>query len=72
MVTIIKPKMALARLTNDSIASDNKPTESVTYQASVLSVMVITATAMDAHSKRLGVKKRVGKSEIILVFADWT
>jgi hypothetical protein len=45
MVTIISAKMALARFTNDSIASDSKPTESVMYQASVLSVMVTMATS---------------------------
>src|SRR3990167_11053538 len=55
MVTIIRAKIALAKLTNDSIASDNSPTESVTYQASVLSVMVITATPTEAHSSRCGV-----------------
>jgi hypothetical protein len=66
MVTIIKAKMALAKFTKDSIASDSKPTESVTYQASVLSAMVMRATAIDAPSSRFGVKRRVGKSEIML------
>jgi len=51
MVTIISAKMALARFTNDSIASDSKPTEPVMYQARVLSVIVMRATATDAHSK---------------------
>jgi len=60
MVTISKPKMALARFTSDSIASDNKPTESVMYQASVLSVMVMMATTTEASSRRCGVKNRSG------------
>ena len=55
-VTMIKPKMALAKLTKDSIASANKPTESVKYQASVLSVMVIKATTTEAQSRRWGVR----------------
>ena len=50
--------MALARLTSDSIASESRPTESVTYQARVLSVMVIRATTTEAMSRRWGVKKR--------------
>ena len=53
---MVKPNMALARLTNDSIASDNKPTESVMYQAQVLRPMVIKATMMEAHSNCRGVK----------------
>src|SRR5450830_429000 len=60
MVTINKPKIALARLTSDSIASESKPTESVMYQASVLSVMVMMATTTEASSRRCGVKKRSG------------
>ena len=64
MVTISKANKALARLTKDSIASDSKPTESVMYQASVLSTMVVTATAMEAHSKCFGVRKRVGRVAI--------
>ena len=65
MVTIINAKMALARLTNDSIASDNKPTESVTQQAKVFSVMVVTATATEAQSNRFGVRKRTGGDDIM-------
>ena len=57
--------MALARFTSDSIASDSRPTESVMYQASVLSVIVISATAIDAQSRRFGVRKRAGSSPII-------
>jgi hypothetical protein len=34
--------------------------------------MVVMATPMEAHSNRLGVKKRVGNSEIILVFSYLT
>ena len=60
MVTMTSAKIALARLTNDSIASDNKPTESVMYQASVLSVIVTMAAATEAHSSRCGVRKRLG------------
>ena len=48
------------------------PTESVTYQASVLSVMVVMATPMEVHSNRLGVKKRVGSSDIMLALSCWT
>ena len=55
MVTIIKPKMALARLTNDSIASDSKPTESVSHQAKVFRPIVTKATTTEAHSMRVGV-----------------
>jgi len=44
-----KPKTALAKLTKDSMASDNKPTESVIHQAKVLRVMVMMATTNDAH-----------------------
>ena len=53
-VTIIKPNTALAKLTTDSIASDNKPTESVRTHAKVLSAMVMHATTTDAHNKPLG------------------
>jgi len=48
--------MALAKLTTDSIASDNKPTESVNHHAKVFSAMVMIATHTDAHNKRCGVK----------------
>jgi hypothetical protein len=53
-VTITKPKIALAKLTKDSMASDNKPTESVIHQAKVLSVMVTMATTTEAHIKVRG------------------
>jgi hypothetical protein len=36
----------------------------VTYQASVFNAMVMTATAIEAHSNRFGVKKRIGNNEI--------
>ena len=55
MVTIIKPNTALARLTSDSIASDSKPTESVSHQARVFRPIVISATKTEAHSMRVGV-----------------
>jgi hypothetical protein len=48
-LTITKPKMALAKLTKDSMASDSKPTESVIHQAKVLSAMVMMATTIEAH-----------------------
>jgi len=50
------PNMALAKLTNDSIASDSKPTESVMYQALVFKPMVMTATTTEAISRRCGVR----------------
>jgi hypothetical protein len=53
-VTIIKPKIALAKLTKDSMASDSKPTESVINQAPVLRPMVMTATTTEAHNKVRG------------------
>jgi hypothetical protein len=46
--------MALAKFTNDSMASDNKPTESVMYQAKVFITIVMIATTTDAQSKVLG------------------
>ena len=58
MVTITSPKMALARLTKDSIASDSRPTDPVTYQARVLRVMVTAATTTDAINRRRGVSRR--------------
>jgi hypothetical protein len=53
-VTITKANMALAKFTNDSMASDNKPTESVMYQAKVFITIVMMATTTDAQSKVLG------------------
>src|SRR6218665_7960 len=52
--------MAPARFTNDSIASDSRPTEPVTCQASVLSTMVTSATATEAHSRWRGLSQRRG------------
>ena len=66
MVTIISAKMALARLTNDSMASDSSPTESVMYQASVLSVMVMMATTTDAHNRALADGRRKVGPEIFI------
>jgi hypothetical protein len=54
-VTIIKPNTALAKLTTDSIASESKPTESVSHHAKVLSAMVTMATTTDTPSKPCGV-----------------
>jgi hypothetical protein len=59
-----KPKMALAKLTTDSMASDNKPTESVSHHAKVLSAMVQTATTTEAHIKVRG--DQAGSFEIML------
>ncbi len=59
MVTITSPNTALARFTNDSIASDSRPTESVITQASVFSAIVTTATTIDAINRRRGVSKRI-------------
>ncbi len=58
MVTITKPKIALARFTSDSIASDSSPTESVMSQAPVFSAMVMRATTTEAMSRRRGVSRR--------------
>ena len=55
MPTISSANTALARFTSDSIASDSSPTESVSFQASVLSAIVRQAAPTDAHSRRLGV-----------------
>lgn len=60
--------MAPAKFTDDSIASDNNPTESVTYQARVLSAMVVTAIAMEAHSNRLGVNHPTGNLQLHCAF----
>ena len=43
---------AATRLTNDSAASDSRPTDPVRSQAAVLSPMVATAAAMESHAKR--------------------
>src|SRR5918993_1060291 len=55
MRTIRSAKAALARLTMDSIASDNSPTESVSHQARNFNAIVTVATAMDARSRTCGV-----------------
>ena len=39
------------------MASDSRPTEPVTYQASVLSAMVTTATQTDVQSRLRGVSQ---------------
>ena len=54
IVTIIRANTAPARLTKDSMASDSRPTEPVTYQARVLRMMVRTAAAADIQSRVLG------------------
>jgi hypothetical protein len=43
--------------------SGSKPTESVTWHASVLGVMLAEATAIAALSKSLGVSRRVGSKK---------
>ena len=52
-VTIANAKMAEARFTKDSMASESRPTESVTHQAAVLSAIVTTAVAMESLSRVL-------------------
>ena len=47
--------MALAKLTKDSIASDNNPTESVIHHAQVFMAMVMMATTTEARNRPLGV-----------------
>ena len=54
-VTITKPNTALAKFTTDSMASDSKPTESVSHQANVLRAMVIQATTTETPKSALGV-----------------
>jgi uncharacterized protein (DUF362 family) len=46
------------------MASDNKPTESVSHHAKVLSAMVQTATTTEAHIKVRG--DQAGSFEIML------
>jgi hypothetical protein len=46
--------MAVDKFPHDSMASDNRPTESVMYQAKVFITMVMMATTTDAHSSVLG------------------
>jgi len=70
MVTIIKPNTALAKLTTDSMASDSKPTESVRYQAKVLSAIVIMATTTEAHNRPLG-ENHLDKVFIGAVWREW-
>lgn len=41
---------AATRLTTDSAASDNSPTDPVTHQATTLSAMVTIAVATDSHA----------------------
>ena len=48
IVTIASANSADARLTNDSIASDSRPTEPVIHHASDLIAMVATAVATDS------------------------
>ena len=57
IVTIIRPKMALARLTSDSMASESRPTESVSHQAPVFRPMVTSATTTETSSRRWGVSQ---------------
>jgi hypothetical protein len=47
-VTIASAKIAPARLTTDSIASDSRPTEPVSHQAPVFSTIVASATATES------------------------
>ena len=54
-MTISNPKTALAKLTTDSMASDSKPTESVSHHARVFKAIVTTATATEVHNRPWGV-----------------
>src|SRR6266508_810469 len=45
-------RIAVARLTNDSIASERSPIEPVTAHAETLSAIVATAAHAEAHAKR--------------------
>lgn len=48
MVTMASAKIAPARLTSDSIASDSRPTDPVSHHAPVFSAMVASAAAMES------------------------
>ncbi len=50
MVSIVSATDAPARLTNDSIASESRPTEPVSKYAAPFSVIVATAAAMESHA----------------------
>ena len=50
IVTIASAKSADARLTNDSIASERRPTEPVTHHAAVFRTMATTAVATERRS----------------------
>ena len=58
MVTMASANMAPARLTKDSSASDSRPTEPVSHQASVLSTMVSSATTIDNRKRLRGCIQR--------------
>jgi hypothetical protein len=70
MVTITSAKMALARLTNDSIASDKRPTEPVRYQASVFSAMVTKATTTDTMRSRGCERQAVSAGDMACIVAQ--
>jgi hypothetical protein len=46
-VTMASANIAPARLTTDSMASDNRPTDPVSHHAPVFNAIVATATAID-------------------------
>ncbi|GER17598.1 hypothetical protein VCH24_26130 [Variovorax boronicumulans] len=55
MVTMASANMALARFTQDSMASEIRPIEFVRYPAHPFRRMVIRATATETRSSVLGV-----------------
>ena len=57
------PNKALARFTNDSIASDNNPIEPDTHHARVLSTKVANATTTDTRNRLRGVSHADDRGE---------
>ena len=57
MVSMASANVAPAKFTNDSMASESKPTEPVNHHASILSTMVMTATNTEIRSKLRGVNQ---------------
>jgi hypothetical protein len=76
MMTIAIANSADARLTKDSIASDSRPTESVTHQARVFTAIVTIATATESLSKLLtcacGIGQRLSVTRANLRLPTWT
>src|SRR5688572_25452406 len=53
MVSMASAMIAPARLTNDSSASESKPTEPVKKYAAAFNRIVKSAAAMESHAKRV-------------------